>query len=118
MPFWYARSAALCGPSVRARLLCLRSKSAVSPMRAPYPPSSALLRGGPLLAGQAAQPRLLPLRQAPEVAAHLLGVDLAAGQVHVGLRDEVVLVAGQGHPLGQRVVGVGQARGAVGARLV
>ena len=33
----------------------------------------------------AAQALALPLAQAPEVAADLLGVDLAAGQVHVGL---------------------------------
>src|SRR4051812_27552576 len=86
--------------------------------RAPTVPCRALLRGGALLARDAPQARLLALGQAPEVAADLLGVDLATGQVHVGLVDEMTLVAGQGHPLGQRVVGVGQARRPVGPRLV
>ena len=60
----------------------------------------------------------LPLAQAPEVAADLLGIDLAAGQVHVRAGDQAPLVAGQRHPLRQHVVGVGQPRAAVGPRLV
>ena len=43
-------------------------------------------------------------------------VDLAAGEVHVGVRDQPALVGGERHPLGEHIVGVGQARAAVGAR--
>ena len=52
----------------------------------------------------AGQPLALPLAEAPEVALDLPRVDLAAGQVHVGLVDEPALVALQRHPLGQHVV--------------
>ena len=48
----------------------------------------------------------------------LLGVDLAPGQVHVGLADQPPLVGGQRHPLGEHVVGVGQPGAAVGPRVV
>ena len=60
----------------------------------------------------------LPLRQPPQVALDLARVELAAGQVHVGRRDQPALVAGQRHPLGQHVVGVGQPRAAVRPRVV
>jgi len=60
----------------------------------------------------------LPHLQAPEVAPDLARIDLAARQVHVRAGDEVALVAGQRHPLGQHVVGVRQARAAIRPRLV
>src|SRR6476661_7455473 len=68
--------------------------------------------------GAAAHALALPLAQAPEVAADLPGVDLTAGEMHVGRLDQAALVAGERHPLGQDVVGVGQPRAAVGPRLV
>ena len=69
--------------------------------------------------GRAARQALaLPLAQAPEVAADLPRIDLPPGQMHVGALDQPPLVAGQRHPLGQHVVGVGQARAAVGPGLV
>ena len=52
----------------------------------------------------------LPLGQAPEVAAHLLRVDLAPGQVHVRAADQALLVGPDHHPLREHVVGVGQLR--------
>ena len=60
----------------------------------------------------------LPLAQAPEVAPDLPRVDLAPRQVQVGGLDQPPLVAGERHPLREHVVGVGQARAAVGPRLV
>ena len=54
----------------------------------------------------------LPALQADQVAAHPVGIDLAARQVHVGLADQSPLVGGERHPLGEHVVGVGQPRAA------
>ena len=51
-----------------------------------------------------------PTPQPPQVAPHLLRVDLPAGQVHVGVADQAVLVGADHHPLGEHVVGVGQLR--------
>ena len=59
----------------------------------------------------------LPLGQAPEVAPHPRGVELAADQVHVGLADHAALVRGQRHPLGQHVVRRGQPRVAVAVQV-
>ena len=50
-----------------------------------------------------------PLAEPHEVAADVVGVELAARQVHVGRADQPALVAAQRHPLGEDVVGVGQA---------
>ena len=69
-------------------------------------------------AARRCEPLALPAAEAPDVALDLLGVDLAAGQVQVGLGDQAPLVALQRHPLGEHVVGVGQPRRAVRARLV
>src|SRR3954469_6661039 len=151
MPLRYARAAARCGPSVSARLRCLRSKPVAGaevevvagdvgalmgrrrlsgarrglparpPARAARRPTVSALgsrRAAALLARQAAEAQLLPLAEAPEVAANLLGVDLPTREGHVGLVDEAVLVAGQRHPLGEHVVGVGEPCAAVGPGLV
>src|SRR3954469_25251033 len=125
MPLSWARAGARDGPSVRALLLCLRSKpfapevtarehylpAAASAGAAPAPPPPA----APL---RAPEPLALPLAQAREDAADLLRVDLPPGQVHVRRGDQPPLVAGQRHPLREHVVGVRQAGTAVGARLV
>ncbi len=66
----------------------------------------------------ALQALALPAAEPPDVALEHLRVDLAAREVHVGLGDQAALVALEGHPLGEHVVGVGQPRRAVGARLV
>ena len=125
MPLSWARAPARDGPSSSRRERCLRSKPFVligaDTTRDRGGAASCALSARGDAAGRArraAQALALPLAQAPEVAAHLLGVDLAAGQVHVRGRDQVLLVAGERHPLGQHVVGVGQARAAVGPRLV
>src|SRR3954463_288713 len=60
----------------------------------------------------------LPHLQAPEVAPDLARIDLAAREMHVRRGDQMALVAGQRHPLGEDVVAVRKARAAVGARLV
>src|SRR2546423_3858643 len=96
MPYRYARAAAGWGPSVRARELCL---------------GSSAIRGRTV----AAPVLPLPLAQAPQVAADLPGIDLAPGQVQVRAGHQPLLVAGERHPLGQDVVGVGEPRAAVGA---
>ena len=49
-----------------------------------------------------------PLTQPDQVAPHLLGVELAPGDVHVGHRDQLALPGPQRHPLGEHVVGVGE----------
>ena len=85
------------------------------------PPARRLRRRRPSGAGAGAgalEALALPLAEAPEVALDLLRVDLAAGQVHVRLGDQALLVALERHPLGEHVVGVGQPRRAVGPRLV
>src|SRR3954452_7506814 len=121
MPLRYARAAARLGPSVTWRELCLRSSArgaVVTGWTRSWSWATASIR----LASEVARPCPpavpLPLAQAPEVATDLPRVDLAPGLVHFRPPDEAVLVAGQGHPLGQHVVGVGQAGRAVGARLV
>ena len=50
-----------------------------------------------------------PLGEAPQVAAHAGRVELAADEVHVGAADHAILVGGERHPLGEHVVGGGQA---------
>src|SRR3954454_4072548 len=60
----------------------------------------------------------LPLAQAPQVPLDLARIDLAAGQVEVRARDQALLVALEGHPLGQDIVGVREAHRPVGPRLV
>ena len=102
MPFRYARAAARSRPSVRARERCLRSIT----LRRDWCPPRAL------------EALALPAAEAPDVALDLARVDLAAGQVHVGAGDQPPLVALERHPLGQDVVGVGQARAAVRLGLV
>ncbi len=54
----------------------------------------------------------LPALQTRKIAPHPLGIDLTAGQVHVGVGDQRSLVGRERHPLGEHVVGVGQARAA------
>src|SRR5215212_6240473 len=121
MPLRYARAAARLGPSVTWRELCLRSCAGGAVVTGPtrsWSWATASMR----LASEVPRPCTpaapLPLAQAPEVAPDLPRVDLAAGLVHVRAPDQAVLVAGQRHPLGQHVVGVGQAGRAVGAAQV
>src|SRR4029078_9037641 len=101
MPFSWARAAARLGPSVRARLRCLRSERTFVDIAGSL---SAPRRGGsgradvPFVAGGAAQPLLLPLPETPQIAADLLGVDLAPRQVHVRGADEPRLFPGWRHP--------------------
>ena len=121
MPLSCARAAARAGPSTSWLELWRGSSVAMAAAKPSRRASRARRRLLPrlvLAALGAAEPRALPLAEAPEVALDLLGVDLAAGQVEVGLGDQAALVALQRHPLGEHVVGVGQAGGAVGARLV
>src|SRR3954454_13075233 len=139
MPLSWARAAARAGPSTSWRELWRRSNAVVeAAMRGSeaYSGTAAARRRAsrPLGVGRAGgaarglrlagaalgagEPRALPLAEAPEVALGLAGIDLAARQVEVGLGDQPPLVALERHPLGQHVVGVGQAGGAVGAGLV
>ena len=99
MPFRYARACARSGPSRMTRLR-LRSSS---------------LTGGSAILGPVAAPAL-PLGEAPEVAAHAGGVELAADQVHVRAPDHAVLVGGERHPLGEHVVRTRAAGGAAASR--
>src|SRR3954447_18011847 len=112
MPLRYARAAARLGPSVTWRQLCLRSCAGGAVVTGPTR-SWSWAAASIGLASEVSRPCTpaapLPLAQAPEVAPDLPRVDLAAGLVHVRPPDEAVLVARQGHPLGQHVVGVGQA---------
>src|SRR5437588_7809706 len=104
MPFRYARAGARSGPSVSARLRCLGSRLAIGggtvaggggrSARRPWPGS-----GGPF-AG-ASHPTALPLRESPQVALDLVGIELAAREVHVGGRDQPAFVGGERHPLGE-----------------
>src|SRR5919108_3927209 len=116
MPFRYARAAARLGPSVTWRELCLTSKpvSAVTEPARSRASATTSIR----LAQEVARPchpaGSLPRTEAPEVAADRPGIDLAAGLVEVGPADQPLLVAGQCHPLGKDVVGVGQPHRAVG----
>src|SRR6478736_3925796 len=105
MPFRYARAAARSRPSVRARERCFRS-------------ICAMLRGAALGASRALEALALPAPEAPDVALDLLRVHLAARQMHVGRGDEAAFVALERHPLGEDVVGIGQARAAVRLGLV
>src|SRR3954454_2272300 len=134
MPFSCARAAARAGPSTSWRELWRGSRAAMSGRREAYPGRGAGGRGRGLGVGRACgaarilsvaraplgagEPRALPLAEAPEVALGLARVDLAARQVQVRLGDQAPLVALERHPLGQDVVGVGQARRAVRTRLV
>ena len=121
MPLSCARAAARAGPSTswlelwRGSSVAMAAAKTYAVGRAR---AAAALPRLVLAALGAAEPRALPLAEAPEVALNLLRVDLAAGQVEVGLGDQAALVALQRHPLGEHVVGVGQAGGAVRARLV
>src|SRR4051794_24311966 len=74
--------------------------------------------GAALRPARALEALALPAPEAPDVALHLAWVDLAAGQMHVRAGDQPALIALERHPLGEDVVGVGQARGAVGLGLV
>src|SRR3954469_10240069 len=133
IPFSCARAAARAGPSTSWRELWGGWRPAMGGREA-YPGRVAGGRGGGLGVGRAcgaarilrvARPplgageaRALPLAEAPEVALGLARVDLAARQVQVRLGDQAPLVALERHPLGQDVVGVGEARRAVRTRLV
>ena len=110
-----ARGGAL-GPSVRARQLCLRSKPV------------SVLTGRQLTAwATAASPALSPAG-ASRWRSHSPGArgrggpawDRPGGRAGACWRSAIrrSLVAGERHPLGQHVVGVGQPRAAVGPRLV
>src|SRR3954464_784501 len=107
MPFSWARAGARLGPSMRVLLRCLTSKPfapgvtarehylpAASCAGAAPPPPPRAHRNTPARPRAAPEPLALPLAQAPEVAAHLLRFDLAAGQVHVRRGDQPPLVAG------------------------
>src|SRR5258707_723201 len=124
MPFRYARAAARSGPSVSARLRCLRSIAAGTVATASRGAARRILSPRRRVArtrpggGRVAHPRALPLGQAPKVALDLTRIDLAAREVHVGGPEQAALVAGQGHPLGEDVVGVRQAGTTVGAGVV
>src|SRR3954452_23089322 len=136
MPLSCARAAARAGPSTSWRELWRGASWAMggAPSLTGRSPARGESRGGDSgvrrgggaarglrlagATGRAREPAALPLAEAPEVALDLPGVDLAAGQVEVGLGDQAALVPLERHPLRQHVVGVGQPRGAVGARLV
>src|SRR5437899_1311430 len=79
-------------------------------------PSGGAHTTGPALL--ALEALTLPAVQTPQVTADLVGVHLAPGLVHVGVGDQALLVAGEGHPLGQHVVGVGEPGAPVGSALV
>src|SRR4051794_13937229 len=113
MPFSCARAAARCGPSVRARELCLRS---TPDALIGWTLATASGRHGRERAGGAQRsvsrarrrstPRTLealalPAAEAPDVPVDRLGVDLAPGEVHVGLGDQAPLVSLERHPLRQ-----------------
>ena len=103
----YERAAARSGPSTTTRLrrrmsAAVRCRRAHDADAAGSPPA----RPTRVPTGACA----LPLGQPPEVAAHLLRVDLAAREVHVGVADQPLLVGPDHHPLGEHVVGVGQLR--------
>ena len=100
MPFRYERAAARSGPSSWTRL---RARGSTLTRAAPRPSRR--------------RAAALPLGQAPQVAAHPRRIQLPADQVHVGLADHAALVRGQRHPLGQHVVGGGQARVAVAVQV-
>src|SRR5829696_10230372 len=115
MPFSWARAAARCGPCRNARELCLGSslESGVVALMARDPSDASVGRTDGVAPCRALQALALPAAEPPDVALEHLRVDLAAREVHVGLGDEAPLVALERHPLGQHVVGVGQAGGAV-----
>src|SRR5579859_6533818 len=100
MPLRKARAADRSGPSVRARLRCLGS----SPAAIAAALYLAGVRAGGRRFGAGSEPAALPLRQAPQIAGHLVRIELAAGEVHVRRADEPPLVAGERHPLGQDIV--------------
>ena len=119
MPFRYARAAARPGPSVRARLRCLRSNrrrghrgaSARGALRRHHGaalPSSRGAARAPAPTGPGARGRGGPA----------CGSICRPGRCMFALVDEAPLVAGQRHPLRQHVVGVRQQRAAVRPRLV
>ncbi len=119
MAWKYERAAARCGPSVSVRDLCLTSNSVAVLTGAE--PSGGRVASGLRAAGRAAilrQRARSHSERAPEIATDLLGIDLPPWEVHVRRGDEATLVARQCHPLGQHVVGVREARGAVRPRLV
>src|SRR3954449_3659467 len=100
MPLSWARAAARDGPSVRALLLCLRSKPFAPEVtaREHYLPAAASAGGAPPPRApgrgtptsrplRAPEALALPLAEAPEVAPDLLGIDLPAGEMHVRRRD-------------------------------
>src|SRR2546422_740352 len=68
--------------------------------------------------GVPARALALPAREALQITTDEVRVDLATGQMHVGVVDQAALVGRQRHPLGEHVVGVGQPRAAVGSRVV
>src|SRR3954453_23100335 len=103
MPFSWARAAARCGPSVRARELCLRSRP-VALMAGTLATACGRAgsgrgvgragragRAGGGAAG-ALEALALPAPEAPDVPVDRLRVDLPAREVHVGLRDQAPLV--------------------------
>src|SRR3954447_1205041 len=103
MPLSWARAAAREGPSVRALLLCLRSKPFAPEVtaREHYLPAAASAGGAP-----PPPPPPPPRRGPPAGAPPLLGAARPAGQVFVRGRDRPPLAAGDPHPLREDVVGV------------
>src|SRR2546430_15860257 len=101
MPFRYARAGARSGPSVSARLRCLRSKligtGTVSVGLLALREVVSAGRVDSCALRCVAHPGPFPLRKPPEVARDLGGIELAPGQMHVRGRDQPALVTGERH---------------------
>ena len=102
------------GPSVSWRERCLGSSAVMTGIGAARPGAAAAASARSARARRSRSHG----RRRQRSRCDLARVDLAAGQVQVGLADQALLVALERHPLGEHVVGVGQPRRAERARLV